>query len=345
LKLPERYSAARKALAACVKVDEVKSIRDKAMAMETYAYQAKDGTLIAEATEIKMRATRRIGELMDEQKTTGRRAKIGRPAKGSKDPVLKLEDQGVDKNLAKNARALAGMTAKEFEKKIEMAITLATASTSGNAEVVKLARAERQKEKKVKRAKRQRQLAAKIKDLPDRRYGVILADPGWRFESFSEDTGEDRSAANHYTTETVIDIKNWPVPTIAADDCVLYLWATVPMLPEALMVMAAWEFEYKSHFAWDKEIVGHGYWNRGRHELLLIGTKGDPVAPSEGMQSDSVIDERKTEHSVKPQKAYEIIETYHDDIPKIELNRRGTPRDGWDAWGNEVVESEAEAAE
>jgi N6-adenosine-specific RNA methylase IME4 len=345
VKLPERYSAARKALAACVKVDEVKAIRDKAVAMETYAFQAKDGTLIAEATEIKMRATRRIGELMAEQKTISGRAKAGRPKKGSQNPIIKLEDQGVDKNLAKAARTLAEISAKEFEKKIEMAITLATASTSGNAEVVKLARAERQKEKKVKRAKRQRQLAAKIKDLPDRRYGVILADPGWKFESYSEATGEDRSAANHYTTETVTDIKNWPVPTIAADDCVLYLWATVPMLPEALMVMAAWEFEYKSHFAWDKEVAGHGYWNRGRHELLLIGTKGDPVAPSEGMQSDSVINERKTEHSVKPQKAYEIIEAYHEDIPKIELNRRGTPRDGWDAWGNEAVEAEAEAAE
>jgi N6-adenosine-specific RNA methylase IME4 len=111
------------------------------------------------------------------------------------------------------------------------------------------------------------------------------------------------------------------------------------------MVMAAWEFEYKSCFVWDKEIAGHGYWNRGRHELLLIGTKGDPVAPSEGMQSDSVIDERKTEHSVKPQKAYEIIEAYHDGIPKIELNRRGVARPSWDSWGNEAVEAEAEAAE
>jgi N6-adenosine-specific RNA methylase IME4 len=345
MKLPERYSAARKALAACVKIDEVKSMRDKAMAMETYAFQAKDGQLIAEAAEIKMRATRRIGELMAEQKAAGIRAKGGQRKRGSNPPIT-LADQKVDKDLAKRARTLAEMSAKEFEKRIDTAITLATASTcGGNAEVVKLARAERQKEKKVKRAKRQRQLAAKIKDLPDRRYGVILADPGWRFESYSETTGEDRSAGNHYTTETVSDIKRWPIPTVAADDCVLYLWATVPMLPEALAVMAAWEFDYKSHFAWDKEVAAHGFWNRGRHELLLIGTKGEPVAPSEGMQSDSVINERKTEHSVKPQKAYEIIEAYHEGIPKIELNRRGAPRDGWDAWGNEAVEPEAEAAE
>jgi N6-adenosine-specific RNA methylase IME4 len=357
MKLPTKYSAARKALAACVKVDEVKTMRDKAMAMEVYAYQAKDRELIAESTEIKMRASRRLGELMAEMKKAGMMSKgaavkgVGRAGKkgGKGAPAIPtLADQNIDKDLAKLARKLAVIPAKEFERQVDQAIALATASVSGDKSVIKQARAERQAEKKKKRAAKNRKLAAKIKDLPEKKYGVILADPGWSFESFSEDTGEDRSAANHYTVEDTADIRKWPVVNIAADDCVLYLWATVPMLQDALEVLAAWDFEYVSHFVWDKEAPGTGYWNRNQHELLLIGTRGKVVPPAQGDQFSSVIIEKKTKHSAKPQKAYEIIEAYHgDDLPKIELNRRGEKRAFWDAWGNEAkTETEtAQAAE
>jgi N6-adenosine-specific RNA methylase IME4 len=342
MKLPEKYTAARKALAACVKVDEVKSFRNKALAMEVYAFQAKDRDLIAESTEIKMRATRRIGELMEEMKKAGQRAKVGRPKKGAASP--KLKEQNIDKDLAKIARKLAVIPAKEFEQQVNRAIELATASVSGDKSVIKKARVEQQIEKKKKRTVQNQKLAERLKGLPDKKYGVILADPGWMFESFSEETGEDRSAANHYTTEDTADIRKWPVQKITADACVLYLWATVPMLPDALEVMAAWEFEYKSHFCWDKEISGTGYWNRNAHELLLIGTRGKVVPPAPGDQYDSVFIEEKRGHSVKPEKSYAIIEAYHAGIPKIELNRRGAPRKGWDAWGNEAKVEEPKPA-
>jgi N6-adenosine-specific RNA methylase IME4 len=198
--------------------------------------------------------------------------------------------------------------------------------------------------KRLKREKRHRKLIAKIKELPNKKYGVILADPGWKFVPFSEETGMDRAPENHYVTEDVSEIVKWPVQNIAADDCVLYLWATAPMAPEAFSVMAEWGFEYQSQFAWDKEIAGTGHWNRGEHELLLIGTRGKAVPPAQGDQFGSIIHERKREHSRKPDQAYTIIEAYHAGLPMIELNRRGAPRDGWDAWGNEVkVESDAEA--
>jgi N6-adenosine-specific RNA methylase IME4 len=135
---------------------------------------------------------------------------------------------------------------------------------------------------------------------PDKKYGVIYADPEWRFEVYSRDTGMDRAADNHYPTIGPMRSARGPVGDIAADDCVLFLWATVPMLPDALRVMAAWGFEYKSHAIWKKDRIGTGYWFRNQHELLLVGTRGNIPAPAMGTQFESVIDAPVGKHSAKP---------------------------------------------
>jgi N6-adenosine-specific RNA methylase IME4 len=112
------------------------------------------------------------------------------------------------------------------------------------------------------------------------------------------------------------------------------------MLPQALEVMKAWSFEYKSNFAWVKDRMGTGFWCRNQHELLLVGTRGNVPAPAPGLQWPSVITAPAGEHSAKPEKALELIEAYFPSLPKIELNRRGPARRGWDAWGNEVRKAE-----
>src|SRR5262249_16381614 len=175
--------------------------------------------------------------------------------------------------------------------------------------------------------------------LPDKRYGVILADPEWRFKPYSRDTGMDRAADNHYPTSSTDIIAARDVPSISADDCILFLWPTVPMLRDALRVLETWGFECKSHAIWDKVHVGTGYWFRNRHELLLVGIKGDIPAPAMGEQFASLLTIARKEHSAKPEQFLEMIEQYFPTLPKIELNRRGAPRPGWDAWGNEVAEA------
>lgn len=192
-----------------------------------------------------------------------------------------------------------------------------------------------------RRAMREAELSAKQTALPDKRYGVILADPEWRFEPYSRESGMDRAADNHYPTSATEIIAARNVPSIAAEDCVLFLWATVPMLPAALHVMQAWGFEYKSHVTWDKIHIGTGYWFRNRHEMLLVGTRGDVPAPAMGSQFPSVIAIGRSDHSKKPDQFLELIENYFPTLPKIELNRRGPARPGWDAWGNEMEESNA----
>ncbi|MBI5111320.1 MAG: ParB N-terminal domain-containing protein [Rhodovulum sp.] len=190
--------------------------------------------------------------------------------------------------------------------------------------------------KKAARAAREADLGARQCALPQRRYGVILADPEWRFAVRSRETGLDRAADNHYPTSSTDEIAARDVGAIAADDCALFLWATVPMLPDALRVMAAWGFRYVSHFVWAKDRVGTGYWNRNRHELLLVGTRGAVPAPAPGTQWDSLIEAPVGAHSAKPERFLALVEAYYPSLAKIELNRRGSPRPGWDAWGNEA---------
>jgi N6-adenosine-specific RNA methylase IME4 len=86
-----------------------------------------------------------------------------------------------------------------------------------------------------------------------------------------------------------------------------------------------------------KDGTGTGYWNRNKHELLLVGTRGNVPAPAMGTQWDSVIAAAVGEHSAKPDAALKMIEAYFPSIPKIELNCRGVPRPGWAAWGNEAA--------
>jgi N6-adenosine-specific RNA methylase IME4 len=191
--------------------------------------------------------------------------------------------------------------------------------------------------KKVARAVKERELADQIKDLPSVQFGLILADPPWRFDVYSEN-GMDRSAENHYPTLNTETICQLDVPSISAPDCILFLWATAPMLPDALKVMQSWGFEYKTNFIWAKDRIGTGYWARNRHELLLVGTKGNVPAPSMGEQWPSLIDAPVMAHSEKPEVFFELIEEYFPTLPKIELNRRGLPRPSWAAWGLEFEE-------
>lgn len=190
------------------------------------------------------------------------------------------------------------------------------------------------------RAERESRLAEKTlavsAALGTKLYNVIYADPPWRFEPYSRDTGMDRAADNHYPTEQTEKIKAMPVAAAAAPDCVLFLWATVPMLPQAIEVAAAWGFEYKSTLFWDKILQGTGYWSRDRVEVLLIATRGHVPAPAPGDQPEQLRAERRGEHSVKPESFAQDIARLRETLVKNLTNVCRRPREGWDSWGNEV---------
>lgn len=331
-----RYDAACRALAEAKQIDEAMEVKNIAEAMRAYARQAKNKNLEADAMAIRVRAERRLGQMIKAQSEAGMLNSGGRPSEkpdSKTNPVTRaptLKEVGLDKSMANVCRKMAAIPDEEFEsmisdfrEKIEKESRRVT---------LNLLRAG---EKAEARADKEKALADKIRDLPDAQFGVILADPPWRF-SVRSDKGLDRAADNHYPTQTTEDICNLDVPSVSADDCVLFLWATVPMLPDALAVMAEWGFEYKSHVIWAKDRMGTGYWFRNRHELLLVGTKGNVVPPEMGTQWPSVVDAPVAEHSAKPDIFYDLVEDYYPNIPKLEMNARGSGRPGWAVWGLEA---------
>ncbi len=160
-------------------------------------------------------------------------------------------------------------------------------------------------------------------------YEVLYIDCPWSYAN----KGTRAKAENHYPTMNLQEIKDLKIP--AADNSILFLWATAPLLPEAIEVMKHWNFKYKTCAAWDKEVIGLGNYLRIQHELLLIGVKGKFPCPAPADRFSSVIRERRTKHSKKPVRAYEIIESMYPDKSRIELFARNL-RPGWDAWGNEI---------
>ena len=173
--------------------------------------------------------------------------------------------------------------------------------------------------------------------MPKEKFSIIYADPPWRYEQ----KNRQGSAELHYPTMSIEEICSLPVADLAAKDSVLFLWATFPQLPEALKVIKAWGFSYRSvAFVWIKRnrrsyswFYGLGYWTRGNAEICLLAVKGHPKRKSTGVHQ--LIVSPIERHSKKPDEARRKIVELMGDIPRVELFAR-EKKPGWDVWGNEV---------
>lgn len=174
---------------------------------------------------------------------------------------------------------------------------------------------------------------------PKGTYRVIYADPPWEYGD--ERLGLDAygPARLQYPTMPTEAIAELPVASLAALDSVLFLWSTSAMLPDALQVIEAWGFAYKTSFVWDKVAHNYGPYHSVRHELLLIATRGS-CTPDADKKHDSVVSlERTPVHSQKPGYFRELIDSLYTWGPRIELFLRGEPAAGWEGWGNEAEDA------
>ena len=184
--------------------------------------------------------------------------------------------------------------------------------------------------------------------LPEGKFGAILADCPWHFECYTDQRvtylagGRTvRAPEAHYETMTTEQLMALPVEESAADDAVLFLWATWPMLEHALAVVKAWGFKYKTEaFTWVKVLdenprhprLGLGYWTRANTEPCLLATRGHPKRLHKDV--GQVIAAPIREHSRKPDCVHDRIERLVAG-PYLELFGRCS-RPNWTVWGNEA---------
>lgn len=172
--------------------------------------------------------------------------------------------------------------------------------------------------------------------LPEGVYRVIYADPPWEYGDKRTNDANSGSAESQYPTMPIDAICDMPVCDIAASDSVLFLWATAPLLTEAVQVIESWGFTYKAQFVWDKVKGFNGHYNDVRHELLLVATRGSCV-PKLDTLDPSIVQAKRTQHSRKPDCFYELIERMYPpgERTHVELFARRS-RNGWQSWGNQV---------
>ena len=202
------------------------------------------------------------------------------------------------------------------------------------------------------RAVKRADLADRVTALPEGKYRVIYADPPWKYGDSREGLGEtnygDRgaygggaadhtAAAGQYPPMHIADICALDVRALAADDAVLFLWATCPLLPEALQVVKAWGFTYKTLYVWDKRRRNLGHYHNASAEMLIVATRGTGAPDITKGLPDQVQAITRGEHSGKPAEFRAMIDRLYITGPRVELFHRGAPAEGWKAWGNEVT--------
>lgn len=189
-----------------------------------------------------------------------------------------------------------------------------------------------------------------------KKYQIIYADPPWSYKVWSEDKKNAAGyAKKHYPTMNVQDICNLPIKQIIDNSCKLFLWATPPCFQEALQVITAWGFEYKTFaFVWVKtnkkselqqlsfipydsiaSKAGIGHWTLSNAEICIAGLTPKGILNRQSASISQIILAPRREHSRKPDEVREKIIELCGDLPRIELFAR-QKTEGWDVWGNEV---------
>ena len=236
-------------------------------------------------------------------------------------------------SVARNVEMLIRINSVSF------AIHQLVAPLEPNQQVYWLARAanEHLTVAELRQLLRQAQRRLSAAELPAGRFRVLYADPPWAYNDTGSGADGFGRADEHYPTMTIDELCALPVRDHVADDAVLFLWVTCPLLAECWPVIDAWGFQYKTLIVWDKVKHNFGHYVSVRSELLLICTRGSCTPDHPVPMPDSVISIPRLTHSEKPEAFRALIDQLYDggESQKCELfARRRVP--GWTPYGNQV---------
>lgn len=178
-------------------------------------------------------------------------------------------------------------------------------------------------------------------DVVRQKHGAILIDPPWRFANRTGKIAPEHKRLHRYETMSFDEIARLPIGEIAAEKSHLYMWCPNALLAEALGIMKAWGFTYKTNIVWFKvrkdggpDGRGVGFYFRNVTEMILFGIKGRLRTLSPGRSQVNIVISRKEEHSKKPDSIYELIRRCSPG-PYCELFGRQRV-EGWTQWGDEL---------
>jgi N6-adenosine-specific RNA methylase IME4 len=347
-KLTPYYDKACRALAKAHSVDEVAEINNEAIGMKAYARQAKNKQLEMEATEIRFRASRRIGQLIALQKATVGLAKGTRGTIRGKDKsggvqlapldatLPTLKQAGIDKSLAKFARKLAKLTDAEFEAILaerREIIIAATAKIAVDLFGDAAARILKERKRQARRdSNRQKIARITCDEIPaDVKFASIVIDPPWDWGD-EGDVDQLGRARPTYATMTIEQLADFTMVRDHADvDCHLYMWITNRSLPKGFTLLEHWGFRYVTTLTWFKPSFGMGNYFRGQTEQLLFGVKGSQPLKRNDIGTGFHWPRGPLGHSSKPAEMYEMVESASPG-PYLEIFSRHE-RPDWTSWG------------
>lgn len=181
----------------------------------------------------------------------------------------------------------------------------------------------------------------------EHKYQIIYADPPWEYKESGGIKSSRGMAIQQYKTMSLQEICQLPVPDIASETAILFMWATFPRMVEALEVIKSWGFVYKTAaFAWIKKnkksdslFWGMGAYTRANAEVCLLGIRKGVKAKQAVKRHDihQIIVSPVEQHSKKPDEVRKRIVELCGDVPRIELFARQSVS-GWDCWGLEAPE-------
>jgi len=326
---------AQRQLVAIKTIDEGAEYLSKVKALEAYARATKqDAEIVLMVQEQKLRSMRILGKLLEETELNGGGGDVksesykNHQSQRSTGEKPRLADLGITRNESSTYQKIASIPEEVFEQQIEAAkeqkSTTAEITTSGMLRVAQ----------QIKFADRVGDLQDRSSELPRDIFQVIYCDPAWQYSN----SGLNGAAANHYMTMPTDAMAEINVPSITDQNAVCFMWATNPLLEDAIWLMKQWGFEYKTNLVWVKNKSNYGklgFYVYGQHELLLIGVKGSMLPI--GDKPKSIIYGDNDKHSRKPESVYELIESMYPELKYVELFSRNT-RPGWTMWGNQTSE-------
>jgi N6-adenosine-specific RNA methylase IME4 len=336
-----RYEAACRALAEAKTVDEAKDIRDKAEAMRAYARQAKNKDLEVDAAEIRIRAERRLGELIKAQKVAHGLNAGGRPTEKTAENKSAVSDSptlsqalGLPKQaaeqLSSRAQKLAAVPAPEFEA--QMGQWREKVRQENERVTTNLL--------KIGSKREQAETAAAPSILPTGKHSTIVIDPPWPMEKIERKVRPNQAGFD-YPTMTEAKIAEYDVPGLASDDCHLFCWTTQKFLPMALRCIEAWGFRYVLTMVWHKpggfQPIGLPQYNC---EFVVYARKGLPKF-TDTKAFNCCFQAPRREHSRKPDEFYDVIRRVTEG-PRVDVFSREL-REGFAQAGNEIEKFEGAA--